>query len=105
MAPLVPEKPNLKTMASGYLCLELSEAIGWDQFPTFAEELAVLIGATVPDKAEGVEMRIWQLQLPPCRIKLVFDDFPTMVSLESDSLQGDDILRNLPEELKKKYEN
>jgi hypothetical protein len=105
MTRFVPENLNLKTMVSGHLCLELSEAVGWDQFPRVAKEITAMIGVTAPDKAEGVEMHIWRFQLPTCQLKLVFDDFPTMVSLESDSLQGDDILRDVSEQLKKKYEN
>jgi hypothetical protein len=104
MACFISEKLTLRHMTSGHLCLELTEAIGWDQFQEFAEELTAMIGASVYDKAEGVEMRIWHLQFPTCQIRLVYDDFPAMVSLESNTLQGDDLLQNLAEQLKRKYE-
>jgi len=87
-------------MASGHLRLELSEAIGWNQFPEFAEKFTTLLGVPVCKKADGIEMCIWDLQFPTCQLALVFDDFPVMVSLESDSIQGDDILKNLAEQLK-----
>ena len=94
------EKLFLKSIASGHSCLELTEKIHWQQFPKFAEELAASIEGTVFDKAESVEMRIWFLRFPTCDISLVYDDFPEMVSLESNSVDGDRLLQSLQEKLK-----
>jgi hypothetical protein len=80
----------------------LTDSVEWDQFPQFAEKLSAILGTSSSDKATGAEMRIWCLQFPTCQIRLVYDDFPQMVSLESDSLQGDDILKSLAEQLKGK---
>jgi len=87
-------------MASSHLCLNLTESVGWDQFPQFAERLIKILGTKVSDAAESVEMRIWNLQFSTCQMRLVYDDFPQMISLESNSLQGDDILKNLAQQLK-----
>jgi hypothetical protein len=102
MPHFVLEKLDIHKMASGHLCLNLSESVEWDQFPQFAEKLAAILGAGVSDIAKSVEMRIWHLQFPTCKIMFVYDDFPQLVSLESDSFQGDDILKNLVEQLKGK---
>jgi hypothetical protein len=102
MSTFVLEKVDIRTMASGNLCLNLTELVGWAQFPEVAEKLITMIGVKLLDKAESIEMRIWNLQFSNCQIRLVYDDFPQMVSLESDSLQGDIILRNLAHQLKDK---
>jgi hypothetical protein len=102
MARFNLQKLTLRVMASGHQCLELSEEIDWDEFPQFAEKLIMIVGVKIIDKAESVEMRIWNLQFPTCRIRLVYDDYPQMISLESDTPQGDDILKNLAEQMKDK---
>lgn len=86
-------------MASGHLCLELTETIEWREFPAFAEEFTEMIGVQVSNKVESVYCHIWHLRFPACEIRLVYDDFPIMVTLESDTSQGDDILRSLSEQL------
>ena len=100
MARINLEKLTLRSMHSGHLCLELTEVIGWHQFPRFAEELMLMIGASIRDKAEGVDFYIWRLEFPTCQIRLVYEDFPNMISLESDTLLGDEFLRKLAEQLK-----
>jgi hypothetical protein len=102
MPDVILEKLAIHKMASGQLCLNLTESVEWGQFQPYAEKLAAILGAGVSDEAKSVEMRIWHLQFPSCQIRLVYDDFPQMVSLESDCLSGDDILKNLANQLKKK---
>jgi hypothetical protein len=100
MARFIPESLRLETMASGHLCLRLSERIGWEHFEAFAEELLPILDATVAHKTDGVEMRIWQLDLPRCSLRLVYEDFPVCISLESSTDEADGVLRKLHQKLK-----
>ena len=104
---LVSDKPNslhldaldLETMASGHLCLNLSERVDWVAFPDYARRLLAFFGGTRLDAAESVEMRIWDVVIAGTTLRFVYDDFPQMVSLESPSHQGDSVLRKLHDEL------
>jgi hypothetical protein len=90
-------------MASGRLCLRLSGKIGWKDFEAFAEELLPILEATVVEKSNGVEMRIWKLDLPHCSLRLVYEDFPVCISLESSTDEADGVLRELHQKLKTVY--
>jgi len=68
MAQLDTKKLSLSPMASGHLCLNLTENISWDQFPKYAEELAANINACISNKSEGADMHIWTLQFHNCLI-------------------------------------
>lgn len=96
-----PERLTLEVMASGHLCLCLSEKISWKDFPNFAHELLPLIGATVVGRTDGVEMRIWDLKLPHCSLSLVHEDYPPATTLESATDEADAALRELREKLRK----
>ena len=84
-----------KPMASGHLCLELTDRIGWHEFPKFAERLVSDFGWNVVEKSVVADMHIWGLKFENEQIRLVFDDFPLMISLESDSHKGDEIIKSL----------
>jgi hypothetical protein len=88
-------------MASGHLYLEISQSVGWAEFPKFADALVSKLGATVLDKAEAADMRIWQVSLQGCTLRLVYEDYPLAVSIESMSDEGDRLVR----ELKEKFES
>jgi hypothetical protein len=93
------KKMDLRSMASGHMYLEVSQTVGWDDFPMFADELVAMLDATVLDKAEAVDIRIWKIGLPACTLRLVYEDYPLAVSLESMSDEGDRFLRELREQL------
>lgn len=102
---LASDKPSLDalklgTMASGHLCLNLSERVSWEGFPAYAEALLALIAGTRVSTADSVEMRIWTVSIGHQTVRLVQEDYPMMVSLESESAEADDLLRELYEDLK-----
>lgn len=87
---------RLERMASGHLCLNLSERVGWGGFERYADDLLAAIGGTkVRVLAESVEMRIWEVSVRGQPLKLVYDDYPVGVSLESSEKSGDDELERL----------
>lgn len=85
----------LTTMMSGHLCLNLSEQVSWEGFPAFADELLKRIGGVRCDTTEAVDIRLWDVLVQGQTVQLVFDDFPTMVSLESQHSEGDAVLRRV----------
>ena len=87
-------------MASGNLYLELTEQIGWEVFPSYATELLNRIGGIVTDKAEAVDVRIWYVQIESCNVRLVYDDFPVRVSIESQDQAGNELIEQLHGQLK-----
>lgn len=102
---LASEKPSLdalslESMASGHLCVNLSERISWEDFPAYADALLVLIDGTSVNRFESVETRIWTVSIGHQTLRLVLEDYPMMVSLESESAEADDLLRELYEDLK-----
>ena len=82
-------------MANGHLCLSLSSAITWECFPAFADDFLIQHNGKVLDKAESPETRIWTVEISETIFRLVFDDYPIMVSLESSTAKGDIIIKDL----------
>lgn len=90
----------LSTMASGHLCLDLSTHIEWAAFSSFAQHIVTRLGGQiVAPRAESVEMRILAVMLAGARVSLVWDDYPAMVSFESNDAQGDEALRTAFDQL------
>jgi hypothetical protein len=63
--------------------LNLSEQVTGEAFPGFANELLRFAGGEKIGVAESVETRIWTVILDGSELRLVQDDFPSMVSLEA----------------------
>jgi|SRR5688500_3414236 hypothetical protein len=97
----LPNKLALSQMASGHWSLQVSDTIGWADFPQFADQLIAALGARVVDNAEAADMRIWDITLRGCRLRLVYEDYPLNVAFESSSDEGDRVL----EEIKKALES
>lgn len=89
----------LTTMASGNLCLNLSENVSWESFPAYADALLERVGGTTVARMDAVDIRIWDVVIGGATMHLVFDDFPWMVSLESRDGRGDDVLRQVHAQL------
>jgi hypothetical protein len=92
----------LQPMASGHLCLEINNSVTWKDFPQFAEKLVSALGGNILDKTESVDMRMWKVSFPRCEVRLVYDDFPLGVTLESMSDDGDQFLRDLKKKVESK---
>ena len=86
-------------MASGHLCLNLTERMSWEEFPDYAEKFLRSIGGEIIRKSEGPDIRIWEVSIERHPVQFVFDDYPVMVSLESYDDQGDKILKHLRQKL------
>jgi len=89
------ESLALTTMASGHVCLNLTERVGWEEFPSFAESFIRSIGGSVIQRSDGPDLRLWDVNIQGHLLRFVFDDYPVMVSLESSDEKGDGILRKL----------
>jgi hypothetical protein len=85
----------LTTTASGHLCLNLSETVSWEEFPAYANAVLTTMGGKRIRVAEAADIRLWEVTIEGQTLRLVFDDFPAMVSLESGDAEGDAILRRL----------
>jgi len=83
---------GIELMKSGRSCLNLNSRIAWEQFPEYAENLAHVLGAKIQKKTDSFDVRIWEFLIQGELARLVFDDFPVMVSLESTSETGDSVL-------------
>lgn len=90
---------EMALMKSGRSCLNLSSRIDWEKFTEYAENLIRVLGAKIQKKTDSFDIRIWELSIQGELIRLVFDDFPVMVSLESTSEAGDSILVDIKSRL------
>lgn len=82
-------------MASGNLFLVLSENIGWEEFPDYAEDFIGKVGGKIIEKLDAVDVRIYKIKLKFVTLRLVYEDYPQMVSLESMDDSGDSVIREL----------
>jgi hypothetical protein len=85
----------LTVMASGHLCLNLSESVSWEDFPAYANAVLAAVGGKRTRSAEASDVRLWEVVIDGQTLRLVFDDFPAMVSLESQDALGDAVLREI----------
>jgi hypothetical protein len=83
---------SIETMHSGRLCLNLASCVGWDGFPAYAEIVIGLLNGKIVKKSDSVDVRVWEILIDNEKFFLVHDDFPIMISLESTSLQGDQLV-------------
>jgi hypothetical protein len=93
------ERLILKPMARGHLSLELTEFPNWQSFERYAEELLRRLDGQVVRKASGVDMHIWSVEVETVPLRLVYEDYPNRICLESDSYPGDMLLRQLHKRL------
>ncbi len=94
------ESLKLRTQYVGNLTLELTEQVGWKSFPDFAMELLNHIGGEVVYKGDTVVDRLWEVEIESCTIRLFYQDYPLMISLESKDKCGDKLIKRLYEQLK-----
>lgn len=85
----------IEKMASGHSCVNLSERVSWELFPTYAKQVLKMIDGQITHKFDSFDVRIWEINICGCVLKLVFDDFPVMVSLESSNNKGDALLEKI----------
>jgi len=86
---------EVQIMASGHVSLNLSQAIPWEDFPTYATKLLKAIQGQKLSVTDGADMRIWDIVVEGTSLRLVYDDYPNMVALESSDDEGDVLLRRL----------
>jgi hypothetical protein len=90
---------KIEKMASGHLCLNLSECVGWEAFPDFARKLLQVLGGQVMKKHDAPDIRLWDVNIGTCHLRLAFDDYPMMVSLESSGQEGDASIESIHRKL------
>jgi len=91
---------HLHVMHSGHYSLDLSTQIAWDDFPAFATKFLRRSGGSIVRKIDGPDLRIWNVKIGETELRLVFDDYPAMVSIESSDNIGDLTLKHLLEVLR-----
>jgi len=87
--------PKLLKQASGDLCIELTEEGNWESFPKFAEVLARQIGATITERIDGPDVRLWKIAYAGNALRLVYNDFPNGVSIEPSCSGQDAVIQKL----------
>lgn len=95
MAELPLDAFGVSRMASGHLCLRLSEEVTWENFPDYADALVAQIGGRIVQQEDGVEVRLWVLDIDGISLRLVLDDYPNEVCLEASDEHGDRAIQAL----------
>ena len=91
---------TMDKMKSGRSCLNLNSRVSWESFPEYAESLLGVLGGTIQKKSDSPDIRVWEVRTENQTFRLVFEDFPVMVSLESTSVDGDIHLARIKERLR-----
>lgn len=89
----------LGRMKSGRLYAELISDVGWEGFPNYAEEFIKLFSGSIISRNDAVDTRVWGVIIKGQSLRLVYEDFPVMISLESQSEGGDRFVEELREVL------
>ena len=76
------ERLAIRLMASGNESLLLTERVGWDSFPPYAEAILQLLEGTVVSRADGPDQRVWAVRIGTHLFWLAYEDFPIEVSLD-----------------------
>lgn len=98
--PIPTDALSLRTNTFGRLSLNLTEQLTWEGFPSFAENFIQSVNGQLRKVSDGVDLRMWDVEIDAEVLCLVFDDFPVMVSVESYNKSGDEVLRRLFKELR-----
>ena len=91
-------------MKSGRLYMDLTSTVGWEGFPSYAEEFVKLLSGEILNRSDSVDVRVWEVTLRGLHLRLVYEDFPVMISLESQSEEGDDLIEALRNTIMKEIE-
>ena len=86
------KSPKIIKMYSGHVSIELTDSGTWESFPKFAKEYAKQINAILIEEIIAPDMRFWQMEINGIELKLIYDNFPNGISLESDSDEADELL-------------
>lgn len=92
---LTLERLEIRPMASGNGSLLLTEQVGWESFPAYAEALLRVLGGTVETRADGPVERIWTVRILGQPFWLAYDDYPAGVSLDARSGDASAILPSI----------
>lgn len=83
----------------GWLRVELTSSVGWDGFPDYANRFIGFLSGSIGGKVDAVDVRIWEVCVHGENMRLVYDDFPVMITLEAGSNRGNEIVLRIIEKL------
>jgi hypothetical protein len=86
--PIPLECLRVESMASGDLSLRLTECIGWEDFPGYAETVVGWLGGVIAARADSAAERVWDVRIQGQRFWLALDDFGLGVSLDSQDAEA-----------------
>ncbi len=87
--------------------LELSETLGYEDFPMFAKVICEMLSAKITDESDGPDCRVWKIQTDlNIELLIIYDDFPNRGLITSDNGSHDLFVTNLFETFpgEKKYD-
>jgi len=91
--------PRVELMASGNLCLVITEDVSWESFPGQAQAFVARFAGTVLYRVDSPAERLWWVLIRWRPFVLAFDDFPVGLTLESVSRFCNATVRSLHAEL------
>lgn len=74
---------QITQMASGNDALLLTERVGWESFPAYADAVLQLIAGEVVERVDGPVERVWTVKIDGQLFWLAYDDWPAGISLDS----------------------
>jgi hypothetical protein len=93
------EHLTVESMANGWKCILLTEAVGWEEFPAYAAAIALMAGGRLGEVVDGPDLRMRGLWVGFRRFWIVFDGFPLGVTIEPRSKRADRAIDRLHSDL------
>lgn len=76
-------------MASGERSLRLTETIGWNEFPDYAQAVVALLRGTITTRSDGGDERVWTFERKGAQYWVSFEEYSGETSIEPrDSVAG-----------------
>lgn len=95
MTPIRFRNSTLARMANGEPFIELTEAGTWESFAPFAEALAEQIKATIVERLDFPDGRMWIIRIGEHELSLCYNDYPNSVSLEARGAHSNVLITQL----------
>ncbi len=86
---------KLGSMANGHTALQIQILVDYQSFPHIAQQLLSELNGSVIEKIDSADVLLWKIQIQGQALELVYDEMSNDFTLESDSRQGDAILKQL----------
>jgi hypothetical protein len=93
------ERLAIRPMASGNESLLLTERVGWESFPPYAEAILQLLEGAVVSRADGPDQRVWTVRIGTQLFWLAYEELTIEVSLDPQNSEASALVPTIRQKL------